>query len=331
MTYRFGLLLLSAVTAAFFAACQSDAPQETTTTSNTESATTLEIPRFDRDSAYSFVEAQVAFGPRVVNTDAHALTKEYLVGQLKKYGAQVEEQSFSVRAYTGDQLEATNIIARFQPALRRRILFAAHWDSRHIADSPLNQGDQTAAVVGADDGASGVAVLLEVARQLNGQLPEIGIDIVFFDAEDHGESDNPNSWGLGAQHFARNFQGQRPIYGVLLDMVGAKKARFPIEGYSRQYAPQVVSKVWRIARQLGYGSYFVEENGAAITDDHYFINSIANIPMIDIIHRRTDTETGFGAHWHTDQDDMGIIDRRTLRAVGQTVLTLIYREAAGTI
>lgn len=328
MINRLGLLSL-AVISLFIVACQQDAPVETTVSST--ASTAVEVPRFDRDSAFAFVAAQVEFGPRVVNTAAHENTKAYLVAQLKRFGARITEQDFIARAYTGEELEATNIIGRYRPDLRRRILLAAHWDSRHIADSPLNTGDPEAAVVGADDGASGVAVLLEIARQLQKQSPEIGVDIVFFDAEDYGESNSPESWGLGAQHFARNFQGQRPVYGILLDMVGAKKARFPIEGYSRQFAPQVVNKVWRLAYQLGYGSYFVEENGSAITDDHYFINTIANIPMIDIIHRKTDTETGFGEHWHTDKDDLSIIDRRTLRAVGQTVLTLIYREATGAI
>ncbi len=313
-----------------WSSCTSDADADNgSTTTEPVTRTPVKVPSFDRDSAYAFVERQVAFGPRVVNTPAHAATRQYLVEQLKSFGLEVTEQNFTATAYTGEKLNSTNIIARYKPGAGRRVALFAHWDSRPFADSPLNKGDKTAPVLGADDGASGVGVLLEIARQLKDNPIDRGIDIVLLDAEDYGdhEGNDPDSWGLGAQYFARNLpSGPKPEYGILLDMVGAKDARFPVEGYSMQFAPEVVRTVWGLADQMGLSNYFVLENGGGITDDHYFINTIAGIPTIDIINRSDETETGFGAHWHTDGDDMSVIDSRTLRAVGQVVLAVIYRD-----
>lgn len=312
-----------------WAACTSDSDADNgSTTTEPVTRTPVKVPSFNRDSAYAFVERQVAFGPRVVNTPAHAATRRYLVEQLKSFGLEVTEQNFTATAYTGEKLNSTNIIARYKPAAARRVMLFAHWDSRPFADSPLNEGDKTAPVLGADDGASGVGVLLEIARLLQDNPLDRGIDIVLLDAEDYGDSGgDPETYALGAQYFARNLPaGPRPEYGILLDMVGAKNARFPVEAYSIQFAPEVVRSVWGLADQMGLGNYFVPENGGAITDDHYFINTIAGIPTIDIINRTNNTETGFGAHWHTDGDDMSVIDSRTLRAVGQVVLAVIYRD-----
>ncbi|MEL6141848.1 MAG: M28 family peptidase [Bacteroidota bacterium] len=310
--------------------------QPSTAIAKPSATTTPKIPRFNRDSAYAYIAKQVNFGPRVVNTEAHDAARKWFVEKLNTFGAEVSEQAFTATAYTGEKLEGTNIIAQFEPDLTDRILLCAHWDSRHIADSKINTGDKSQPVDGADDGGSGVGVLLEIARQLGKVPPGIGVDIVLLDAEDYGESgaDDPNSWGLGAQHYSRNLPTSiKPRYGILLDMVGAKNARFGVEEISEYYAPQVVSKVWKLAKQMGYSNYFVNDKTGAVTDDHYFINTIAGIPTIDIINRpaQTETETGFVEHWHTDHDNMEIIDRGTLRAVGQLVLAVVYREAAGTI
>lgn len=288
------------------------------------------VPAFVRDSAYEYVAKQVAFGPRVMNTPAHEATKAWLIAKLEAFGAAVEEQDFVANAYDGTALEGTNIIGRYRPELTDRILLAAHWDTRHVADSPL-ENDPQAVVNGADDGASGVGVLLEVARQLGLSTPGIGVDIVFFDAEDYGDSGDGNSWGLGAQYYSNNLTGTRPRYGILLDMVGGKDARFAVEQVSQRYAPQIVSKVWGLAKQMNFGPYFPESLGKAVTDDHYFVNNIAKIPMVDIINYRTETESGFVEHWHTGDDNMDAIDRETLRVVGQLTLAVVYREAAGTI
>lgn len=301
--------------------------------SREQSRKPVPVPRFEVDSAYHYVDTQVAFGPRVVNSPEHRATRSWLVEKLKEFGGEVTEQNFSSPAYTGELLEGTNIIARFEPNLSNRILLCAHWDTRHIADSELNTGDVNQPVDGADDGASGVGVLLEVARQLGQAPPGIGVDIVLLDAEDHGEADgdNMNSWGLGAQYYSSNLPPRKPRYGVLLDMVGAKDARFTVEEVSEYFAPEVRKKVWKLAKQMGYGNYFVEDQTRAVTDDHLFINRIAGIPTIDIINRPADSPTGFVAHWHTNEDDMDVIDKQTLRTVGQLVLAVVYREAGGTL
>ncbi len=315
-------------------ACRQDGPlpAEDSTPVSAPKRDAKPVPKFDRDSAYAYVEQQVNFGPRVVNSAAHRQTREWLVRKLESFGAEVTEQNFTAEAYDGTSLEATNLIARYAPELDDRILLVAHWDTRPWADSAL-EDDPKAVVNGADDGASGVGVLLEVARQLGLHSPDIGVDIVLVDAEDYGEANanNPNSYGLGAQYYAKNLTGTKPRFGILLDMVGARDANFLVEGYSEKYAPDVVRKVWRLADGMGYGSYFVNKRGPAITDDHFFINTLAGIPTIDIINLREDGASSFVDHWHTGDDNMDVIDKRTLRAAGQVVLATVFREAAGTL
>jgi len=318
----------------FNAGCKSDSPQSRAATA-TEDLQPVPVPKFDRDSALSFVGKQVDFGPRVPNTDAHRQCRDWMVSRLKSYGLTVLEQDFKATAYTGETLNGTNIMAQYKPEAPRRILFAAHWDSRHIADSPLSTERQDEPIPGADDGGSGVGILLEIARQLKVHPANVGVDLLLFDAEDHGDDNdqnpNPESWCLGSQYWSKNMvpSGYRPKYGILLDMVGAKNVRFPKEGVSMNFAPAIVNKVWKLAQNLGYSTYFTETKSGPITDDHYFVNTVAGLPMIDIIGKSTTTRTGFGAHWHTHNDNMDVIDIRTLRAVGQTLLEVIYREAAG--
>ncbi len=314
--------------------CKNDAPQNKETVADLQP---VAVPKFERDSAFAFVEKQVSFGPRVPNSEAHQRCKDWLVAQFTAYGLKVTEQPFTAKAYTGKQLNGVNIIAQYKPEAAKRIFLAAHWDSRHIADSPLATDRKNEPILGADDGGSGVAVILEIARTLQGNPPAdgMGVDFVLFDAEDYGDDSddapNPTSWCLGSQHWSRNLvpPGYRPQYGILLDMVGAKNAKFTKEGVSMNFAPTIMNKVWKTGQNLGYTNYFSEDKSGPVTDDHYFVNTIANIPMIDIIGKSGSTQTGFGAHWHTHNDDMGIIDVRTLRAVGQTMLEVIYQEAAG--
>ena len=312
--------------------CKDDAPK------NTEPDIDLQpvaVPKFERDSAFAFVAKQVSFGPRVPNSEAQKRCKDWLVGQFTAYGLKVTEQPFTAKAYTGQQLNGVNIIAQYKPEATKRIFIASHWDSRHIADSPLSTERKDEPILGADDGGSGVGIILEIARALQANPADIGVDLILYDAEDYGDDNddtpNPNSWCLGSQHWSRNLvpASYRPKYGILLDMVGAKGTKFTKEGVSMNFAPTVMNKVWKTAQNLGYPNYFVEEKSGAVTDDHYFVNTIANIPMIDIIGKSGETQTGFGAHWHTHNDDMDIIDVRALRAVGQTLLEVIYQEAAG--
>jgi glutaminyl-peptide cyclotransferase len=292
------------------------------------------VPDFNADSAYYFVEKQVAFGPRVPNTKAHRQCGDYLTAKLKEFGARVEEQTFEAEAFDGTKLNLRNIIGSFQPQQQKRILLAAHWDSRPFADKDTVDTDQP--ILGANDGASGVAVLLEIARVFsNDTLPEVGIDIIFFDGEDYGEpeahkavdeSGNRVWWCLGSQYWAENKHKSNysAYYGILLDMVGAENARFYREGVSMNNAPSVVNRVWEQAHALGYQRYFVYDKGDEIIDDHIYVNYKANIPMIDII--QYDPATIFGAYHHTHADNMEIISRATLEAVGETVLHVIYHE-----
>ena len=321
----------------FFCACQGCSTDKTKTATHPKvEAKKIPIPRFDRDSAYNFVAKQVVFGPRVPNTDGHKATKNWLISQLKTSGARVIEQDFKATAYTGTVLNATNIIGQFNPTAKKRILLAAHWDTRHITDNDPDASKQNLQVDGADDGASGVGVLLEIARHLNTLPDYMGVDIIFFDAEDHGLSggSNPNdtyTWCLGSQHWSRNLHvgGYKAKYGILLDMVGAKNPRFRKEGYSMAYAPNIVNKVWKLAKEMSYGNYFSDEKGGAITDDHRMVNEIAKIPMIDIINMPNNTEPVFVNHWHTTNDNMENINKRTLGAVGQIMLAVIFNEAMG--
>lgn len=298
------------------------------------------IPKFDGQSAYDFVAKQVAFGHRLPGTETHKKTAEWLVGQFKEYGATVTEQDFMAKVYWGEELPSKNIMAQFNPTAKKRILFAAHWDSRFAGDKDIERTDQP--IDGADDGGSGVAVLLEIARQLQANpiaAEDLGIDLLLFDAEDQGKDgdgseDTSLTWCLGSQYWGKNVvpSGYSAKYGILLDMVGSKNPRFGLEGYSMRFNPNLVSKVWRLAQGMGYSNYFVNENLGGVTDDHYFVSTYAGIPMIDIINKPTGSgeRAGFGTYHHTHDDNMDIISKKSLRIVGQVMLAVIYKEASST-
>jgi hypothetical protein len=254
----------------FNTGCKSDQSQSRAAT-ETEELQPVPVPKFDRDSAVTFVGKQVEFGPRVSNTSAHRQCKDWLVSQFKNYGLTVLEQDFKATAYTGETLNGTNIMAQYKPEAPRRILLAAHWDSRHIADSPLSTERRDEPIPGADDGGSGVGILLEIARQLQANPADVGVDLLLFDAEDHGDDNdqtpNPESWCLGSQYWSKNMvpSGYHPKYGILLDMAGAKNARFPKEGVSMNFAPALTNKVWKLAQNLGYSTYFTETKSSPVS------------------------------------------------------------------
>lgn len=295
----------------------------------------VETPDFKADSAYHYIAQQVAFGPRIPGSESSQNTLQFLVAKLKSYGWTVTEQPFTAFRYDGKKLQGTNIIAQFQPAVAKRILLAAHWDARSIADKDSVRKNEP--IEAANDGASGVGVLLEVARNLHEakNKPAVGVDIVLFDLEDHGEPDDysgehkPNSWALGSQHWAANLvpANYKAYYGILLDMVGGKGAMFPHEGSSMQYAPGIVRSVWATAADLGYNNLFVDQDAFGISDDHTAVNEIAKIQMIDIIDlRASNGGFEFGSFHHTHADNLANIDKSTLKAVGQTLLQVLYRE-----
>jgi len=290
-------------------------------------------PTFSPDSAYAFVQKQVDFGPRVPETEAHEATKNWLLAKFEGYGFTVETQDFEAKTYDGLTWGLSNIIASYNPQATKRILLAAHWDTRRIADKDTERMDEP--IDGANDGASGVGVLMEIARVIGSQelKPEVGIDIILFDGEDDGEPENATSrdnsqiwWCLGSQHWSKNKHkpNYSAYYGILVDLVGAKGARFYREGYSRQYASGIIKKVWDNAAQIGQSDFFIYKDSPEIMDDHLFVNEFAKIPMIDIIEFSPDF--GFAQYHHKHSDTMDIIDRRTLQAVGETVLFTVYQE-----
>ena len=306
---------------------------EKSTETKTEPVALKPYPAFNADSAYAFVQKQVDFGPRVPGTPGHAKTKAWMVETLKKYGWTVQVQEFQAKTYDDLTWDLSNVIASINPQASKRILLAAHWDTRRIADKDTERIDQP--IDGANDGASGVGVLMEIARSISAQpLPEgVGIDLIFFDGEDDGEPEYASSrdnskiwWCHGSQYWSKNkhLPNYSAYYGILVDLVGGKNARFYREGYSRKFASGILSKVWGNASLLGHGSYFIQQDSPEILDDHVFVNEWAGVPMIDIIDFSPDL--GFGAYHHTHRDTMEGIDVRTLRVVGETVLATIYQE-----
>tara|TARA_B100001758_G_scaffold105218_1_gene90092 strand:- start:4146 stop:5135 length:990 start_codon:yes stop_codon:yes gene_type:complete len=287
-------------------------------------------PRFNADSAYYFVEKQVSFGPRVISSKGWENCAIWLEKKLKSYAPNVVIQEAPITTYDGKRHTLKNIIASFSPEKNNRIALFAHWDSRHIADHDTENTNKP--ILGANDGGSGVGILLEIARQFSKTNPKIGVDIILFDAEDYGQPENSSypimqdSWCLGSQYWSKNPHKQNYYaqYGILLDMVGAKDATFRHEQISSYYASHILQKVWRKAHKLGFGNYFVFQNAPQIIDDHYYVNLIAAIPTIDIIEYDPTTKNNFNKHWHTHKDDMDNINKETLNAVGQTLLEIIY-------
>lgn len=292
-------------------------------------------PAFIADSAMAYCQAQCDFGPRTMNSKAHDLCEEWIVNKFKGFGLEVETQKADLTGWDGTKLHSTNIIAHFNPQAERRILICAHWDSRPWADNDPDSTNWHKPVLAANDGASGVGVMLEVARLLqNDTTLAIGVDLVCFDAEDYGtpqwaekNEDSEKTWALGAQYWAKNLpEGYNPQFGILLDMVGGQGAKIYQEHFSLRYAASIVDKVWSAARHAGFSSVFANEVGGGVTDDHIPVNE-AGIPTVDIIPFYPDcSQSSFGPTWHTINDDMEHLDANTLKAVGQTLIQVIYSE-----
>lgn len=327
MTFRQSKYLLLALCCLLMLGCnrQKNKTQDT--------KPTVTPPAFDMDSAYAFVKAQTDFGPRVLGSEAHAKCAQYLVEKLAQYCDTAFSQDFSAHTYDGKSWKAQNVIGSFAPDNPERVVLSSHWDSRPFADHDPIPANREKAIDGANDGASGVAVLLEVARQLQLNRPDIGIDIVLFDAEDYGPKEDDDAplgewWGLGSQYWAQHFHkpDYNARYGILLDMVGSPNARFYQESFSVRDAQPVVAKVWGHAYELGYGQNFVNQPGGIITDDHYYVNKYAPFKMIDIIHYDMYSGSGFDPVWHTVNDNIHHIDKNSLDMVGKTLLQVIKNE-----
>jgi len=297
----------------------------------TPSTPPVKIPSFVADSSYAFIEKQLSFGVRVPGTDTHKACKNWLVEKFESYGADVIEQDFTANFPNGESGAATNIIAQFKPKLNKRVILAAHWDTRMFGDQDEDASMRSKPIPGADDGGSGVGVLLEIGRLLNEFPIDMGIDIILFDAEDQGKSRSTDYWCLGSKYWSNNKHksSYSAQYGILLDMVGAKNPTFGKDAVSRKYAATQVEKLWTLARRMGYSDMFVNKNMSGLTDDHVYVNEIAKIPMLDIINRTESTESSFQKCWHTHCDDISVIDKRSLKVVGQVVTAAIYKESTG--
>ncbi|MGH7553714.1 MAG: M28 family peptidase [Longimicrobiales bacterium] len=292
---------------------------DTGSNGNATTRPAIDAPRFSADSAFAFLKRQVEFGPRVPGTPGHAQQLEWMTGLLRSWADTVELQAFTHDA-EGTRLDLTNVFARFRPTATDRILLVAHWDTRPTADGESDSERRAMPIPGANDGASGTAVLLELARALSQQDPPIGVDLLFVDGEDYGPfGDNMY---LGAKYFAANLPaGYKPLYGIVIDMVGDENPVYQIEGNSESSAPEIVQRVWRLAEQMGHGGVFQSRSGITVEDDHVPLNR-AGIRTIDII----DFDYGPGnSYWHTLEDDIDNTSPRGLGIVGEVMVALIYR------
>lgn len=319
-------LIIALVATFTFQACTSDKKE---TKEETEQVVKLTSPDFNPDSAFAYTKAQVDFGPRIPSTEAHANCAKYLVNKFKSFGGEVFVQEAPSKTYDGKSHRLKNIIVAFNPEKTQRVLITAHWDARPFSDQDPDVNMHDKPFDAANDGASGVAVMLEMARQIQQKQPNVGVDFILWDIEDYGKSkdksQNETTWCIGSQYWAKNppVKGYKPLYAINLDMVGGGNAQFAQDEISRKYAPAIVKKVWDIGNEIGYSAYFINVTSGSLIDDHFWVNQ-AGIPCIDIIHY-TDA-AGFYMNWHTQLDNLNNIDKNTLKAVGQTVLEAIYRE-----
>ena len=300
------------------------------------------IPTFSADSAYIYCQQQCLFGPRAMNTAEHDRCRDWIAAEFRRHGCEVTLQECMLKAFDGTMLRSTNIIASYTPKNfseeMPRIMLCAHYDTRPWADNDPEEKNHHSPILGANDGASGIAVMLEIARILNAaDSAKTAVEFVCFDAEDYGtpswykgEEKLENPWALGSKYWAERYiadEKRKEIsYGILLDMVGGIGAKFYHEGMSLVHAKSIVQKVWSAASEAGYSTFFPSRSGGYVTDDHIAVNEIAQIPCVDIIAHYPDCEqSSFGMTWHTVNDNMENISKETLEAVGQTLTYLIYK------
>ena len=328
------LLLLLPLLAAILTGCKGQKPVNES--SNSIDSTRICTVRFSADSAYRFVKDQCDFGPRTPGSKAWKQCGDYIAGKFESYGLKVVYQRTSIQAWDGTTLPCRNIIAAYKPAVPERVIGCAHYDSRPWADNDENPDNHRTPVMAANDGASGIAVMMEIARNIHTLAPKVGVDFICFDVEDYGAPDwapdevqqMGDTWCLGSKYWSGNphVEGYAARYGILLDMVGGRGSTFAHEGFSLKYAQSIVVRTWEAARYAGAEAYFPQKPGGYITDDHVPMNEIAMIPTIDIIPYDEDGDNSFGPHWHTTHDIVENIDPQVLRAVGQTVMQLLSEE-----
>lgn len=290
--------------AAVLAACREQAPP----------------PReFDGAAAFRYLERQVAFGPRVPGTEPHRLTAEWLEAELRARADTLVVQRWRHVTTKGDSLPMANFMARFNPGAEQRLLFLAHWDSRPRADAPTSR-DSTVPVPGANDGGSGVALLLGVADVLQAAPPKVGVDLLFVDGEDYGDfTATPTDVLIGSRHYAANqVPGPKPLYAVLFDLVADRELQIYQEGNSLVGAPEVVNLVWETARRVGHGGTFIDTPRHTLIDDHLELQKVG-IRAIDVV------DFDYPA-WHTPDDTIDKVSAASLQIVGDVAMALVRRE-----
>jgi Zn-dependent M28 family amino/carboxypeptidase len=324
------LKVLAALAIGFISSCQYFEKSSEPNVSSSPSTVDINTIQFDENLAYQYIEKQVSFGPRVPSTSQHKACADWILSVLETYTDTSYFQEFTTVTYDGKKHQGKNIIAKLNPSNPNRILLCAHWDTRPIADKDTK--NQNKPILGANDAGSGVGVTLAILDAVKKSKTKLGIDIVFFDIEDYGQPTNSqlppmeNSWCLGSQYWGKNYQEtNRPRWGILLDMVGGKDATFYREEISMLYASNLVGRVWENADKLGHNAHFLTENIGTIQDDHLYVNTMANIPTIDIIDYKL-KENDFAAYHHTHGDNMNSVDKNTLKAVGRVLLYTIYQE-----
>jgi hypothetical protein len=300
------------------AACKGDAKEGSAAQREAKPGATS--TGFDGNAAYNYAKAQFDFGPRVPGTPAAKAGGDWIITQMRARADTVIVQSFTHMTADGKKLPMRNILARFRPELAERVLYVTHWDSRPIAESAATEAERKMPTPGANDGASGVGMFVALADLLKKTKPTVGVDLLFTDGEDYGEFGPPEVDVLiGSKYFAAHplLPGYKPLYGVLWDMIGDKDLRLPYEMFSFQRAPEVVSRVWQAAADLGYGDIFVQESGGEINDDHIPLLN-AGMRVIDVI------DLTYPPH-HTTQDTMDKISARSLAIVGDVAAALVTR------
>lgn len=321
---------------AFLVSCTG---RQTTAVGGNDTIPMQPAPLFCADSAMQYVREQCAFGPRTPMSAAHDTCCQWIAAEFRRHGADVAFQHIEVVGYDSTVMRGTNIMASINPEQTDRVLITAHYDSRMWADNDDDAAHHRSPVMAANDGASGVAVMLEMARAIGSMPLDFGVDFVCFDLEDQGiprwaEKDNDEPadpygyWCMGSRQWAEQAfnGGYRARYAVNLDMVGGRGAKFAMETYSLQFARPVVQMIWHIAHQLGFGDYFDLDEGGAVMDDHVSIYQYTHIPSLDIVPHVSGSRSSFGETWHTLKDTPDNIDPAVMNAVGQVMLQTLYND-----
>ncbi len=317
MNIIYALLL----TALCLTGCAQDSPKKTAEPAAEKQIPAPLIPAFNGNNAFQYLTAQTNFGPRNPGSAGHRNCQNYLYSELQKYAEAVNLQPFTIQGYEKETFKLNNIIASFNLRSTSRVLLVAHWDTRPWADQEPDHKHSDKPILGANDGASGVAVLLEIARCLKSSQPSVGVDILLTDGEDYGKEGDKNGYLHGARYFAKNLPpGFSPMFGILIDMIGDKELEIMKERYSLTFAPDVIDMVWGKAKELGVHQFSDKLQGY-VTDDHLPLNNVGikTIDLIDFDYPDTSNQ-----YWHTHRDTPDKCSPESLEAVGKVLMAVIY-------